>query len=274
VIAAILIAFREVVEAGLIVGVVLAATEGIAHRRRWIVLGVAAGVVGAAVLASFAGALSTVFSGHERTLFNAGVLIVAVVMLAWHQIWMARHGRQTAARLSAVGRAVAAGDRTLAGMALVVAIAVLREGSEAVLFLYGVAASGAIPLPALLIGSAIGIAAGAGLAWLLYRGLVAIPLRTMFRVTSWLIALVAAGMAGEAAAILAGARLIPAWGNGLWDTSTLLSEESLTGKALHALIGYSDRPMGVQLAAWAAVLLVLMLASRALSGTTRPSRAG
>ena len=179
----------------------------------------AAGVVGAAVLASFAGALSTAFSGHQRTLFNAGVLIVAVVMLAWHQIWMARHGRQTAARLSAVGRAVAMGEQTLAGMALVVAIAVLREGSEAVLFLYGVAASGAIPVPALVIGSAIGIAGGVGLAWLLYRGLVAIPLRTMFRVTSWLIALVAAGMAGEAAAILAGARLIPAWGTGLWDTS-------------------------------------------------------
>ena len=54
---------------------------------------------------------------------------------------MARHGRELAAELRAAGEAVAAGSKSLAALAVVVAIAVLREGSEVVLFLYGVAAA-------------------------------------------------------------------------------------------------------------------------------------
>ena len=72
-------------------------------------------------------------------------------------------------------------------------------------------------------------------------------------------------MAGQAAAILAGADLIPAWGYQLWDTSWLLSSGSLGGRALHALVGYSDRPMGVQLAAWLATLAAVVLATRAVN---------
>ena len=111
----------------------------------------------------------------------------------------------------------------------------------------------------MLLGGALGIAGGVLVAWLLYRGLLAIPLHRLFSVTSWLIALLAAGMAGQAAAILAGADLIPAWGYQLWDTSWLLSSGSLLGRALQALVGYSDRPMGVQLAAWLAMLAALVL---------------
>jgi len=89
--------------------------------------------------------------------------------------------------------------------------------------------------------------------------LLAIPLHRLFSVTTWLIALVAAGMAGQAAAILANIDLIPSFGFELWDTSWLLPQDSMIGRALHALVGYSDRPMGVQLAAYLAVLAVLAI---------------
>ena len=69
-------------------------------------------------------------------------------------------------------------------------------------------------------------------------------------------------MAGQAAATLAGADLIPSWGYELWDTSWLFPETRLPGRALHALVGYTDRPMGVQLAAYVAVLIVLLLGGR------------
>jgi high-affinity iron transporter len=99
-------------------------------------------------------------------------------------------------------------------------------------------------------------------SYLLYRSLIAIPVARLFAVTGWLIALLAAGMAGQAAAILAGADLIPAWGYQLWDTSWLLPEGSIAGRALHALVGYADRPMGVQVVAWLAVLSALVVGSR------------
>jgi high-affinity iron transporter len=255
--ASLVIVFREVLEAGLIVGVVLAATRGINRRGLWIAGGIGAGVVGAALLACFAGALSASFSGNGQEAFNAAILIVAVLMLGWHNLWMASHGRQMAAEMRAMGEAVGAGERSLLAMAVVVAVAVLREGAEVVLFLYGIAASSQEGAAALIGGGLLGIAAGAALSWLLYRGLVAIPLKRLFAVTGWLIALLAAGMAGQAAAILAGIDLIPSWGYQLWDTSGLLPENGLVGRALHALVGYADRPSGVQLAAYLAVLVLL-----------------
>lgn len=268
--ASLVIVFREVFEAGLIVGIVLAATQGIARRGLWVAGGIGAGVFGAGVLAIFAGSLSSALAGVGQEVFTAAVLIVAVVMLGWHTVWMARHGREMAREMKTMGRAVALGEKSLFAMAVVVAVAVLREGAEVALFLYGIAASSHEGWMALLAGGALGIALGGVSSWVLYRGLVAIPVKRLFAVTGWLIALLAAGMAGQAAAILAGADIIPSWGYQLWDTSWLLPEGSLAGRALHALVGYSDRPMGVQLAAYVAVLAALVLGARLAGSQPAP----
>ncbi|HEX2941363.1 MAG TPA: FTR1 family protein [Rhodopila sp.] len=260
--ASLLIVFREVFEAGLVIGIVLAATQGIPRRASFVGAGIVAGVVAAALLAAFAGALSAAFAGAGQEVFTASVLSIAVLMLGWHQLWMARHGREMAQQMKALGQAVAIGEKSLLAMAVVIAVAVLREGAEVVLFLYGIAESTKTGWMAMLGGGLVGVALGAMVAWLLYRGLVAIPVKRLFSVTSWLIALLAAGMAGQAAATLAGADIIPAWGYQLWDTSWLLSEGSLLGRALHAMVGYSDRPMGVQVVAYLVVLVALLLGAR------------
>src|SRR5215469_9347275 len=134
-----LIAFREVVEAALIVGVVLAASRGVPRRGVWVGGGVAAGVLGAALAAACADVLAAAVGGIGQELFNAAILFTAVSMLGWHNIWMSRHGRELAASAARLGEAVAGGSRPLYALGLVVAIAVLREGSETVLFLYSVA---------------------------------------------------------------------------------------------------------------------------------------
>jgi len=258
--ASLLIVFREVLEAGLIVGIVLAATEGIARRARYIAGGIGAGLLGAGTLALFAGQISNAFSGNGQEILSASVLCIAVVMLGWHNIWMARHGRELAAEMKALGHDVRSGHKSLMAMAVVVAVAVLREGGEVVLFLYGVAVSTHTGFLAMFTGGVLGILAGAFTSWLLYKGLVAIPLHRLFAVTTLLVSLLAAGMAGQAAALLAGDDIIPTWGFQIWDTSWLVSDGSMLGRALKALIGYSDRPMGVQLVAWAATLAVLLSA--------------
>jgi high-affinity iron transporter len=270
--ASLIVVFREVLEAGLIVGIVLAATQAVPQRGRWIAGGIASGVFGAVLLASFAGALSDAFEGSGQELFNASILLVAVVMLAWHVLWMARHGREMAQQMRAMGEAVTVGQKSLLALAVVVALAVLREGAEVVLFLYGVAASTNTSATALATGAALGIGAGGAVSWLLYRGLLTIPVRHLFSVTGALIALLAAGMAGQAAAILAGADLIPAWGMDVWNSSALLPENSLAGRTLHVLVGYSERPVGVQVAAYATVLALLLLGSRLVSRQDQRAR--
>lgn len=266
---ALIIVFREVIEAGLIVGIVMAATRGVVGRERWITFGIGAGVLGAAIVAMFAGAISEAFQGAGQELFNASVLGIAVVMLMWHNAWMARHGREIAEEMRNIGAAVSEGAKPLTALAVVVGLAVLREGSEVVLFLYGIMASGT-SASALLVGGVLGIAAGAAFSALTYFGLLAIPNRHIFSVTSWLIALLAAGMAAQAVQFLNNAGVVISLDRTVWDTSWLLSEGSIPGKLLHTLIGYTERPTEMQLVVYIATLVAMFLLMRIARYSPRP----
>src|ERR1700704_3293725 len=170
--AALIIVFREVFEAGLIIGIVLAVTRTVSGRNRWIGGGVLAGVLAACVVAVFAGAISRLFAGMGQELFNAAILGLAVVMLTWHNVWMARHGSELAAELRAAGQAVVEGQKSLLALAVVVGVAVLREGSEVVLFLYGVLAADTDTSWSVALGGLFGLALGALVCVLTYLGLV------------------------------------------------------------------------------------------------------
>ena len=267
--AALIIVFREVFEAGLIVGIVLAVTRGVPHRGFWISAGIAGGVLGACVVALFAGALSAAFAGAGQELFNATILGIAVVMLTWHNVWMARHGRELAAEMRAAGEAVAEGTASVAALAVVVGVAVLREGSEVVLFLYGIIASEGSSAAAIFGGGVIGLVLGALVCSLTYLGLLTIPNRHLFAVTSILIALLAAGMASQAVLFLNQANVLVALDNVLWDTSSILSDGSLLGRALHTLVGYTDRPTQMQLLVYAATLAVTFVLMRLFAPTQK-----
>src|SRR5215475_1657421 len=258
---ALIIVFREVIEAGLIVGIVMAATRGVVGRGRWINIGIIGGVLGATIVAMFANVISDAFQGAGQELFNASVLGAAVIMLMWHNAWMARHGREIADQMRQVGTAVSEGAKPLTALAIVVGLAVLREGSEVVLFLYGIMASGTSG-SATLAGGVLGILAGAAFTALTYYGLLAIPNRYIFSVTSWLIALLAAGMAAQAVQFLNSAGLVVALDRTLWDTSWLLSEKSIFGRMLHALIGYTEQPTQMQLLVYVATLIAMFLLMR------------
>ena len=257
-----LIVFREVFEAGLIIGIVMAVTSSVPGRGLWVAGGVAAGVLGACIVALFTGGLSELFGGSGQELFNAGILGFAVLMLGWHNIWMARHGREIASEMRAAGEAVATGAKSLAALAVVVMIAVLREGSEVVLFLYGVAAAQGGGDLGMVAGGAAGLVLGALVCLLTYLGLITIPARYLFAVTSTLIALLAAGMAAQAIAFLQQANIVTAFDETVWNTSWILSDSSLLGRALHTLIGYVDQPTAMQLIAYAATLAVILVLMR------------
>jgi high-affinity iron transporter len=265
------IVFREVLEAALIVGIVMAASRGALGRGAWVTGGIASGVLGAVFVAGGAESIQTAAAGMGQEMFNAGILLAAVAMLGWHNIWMTRHGRELTLAANRLGAAVRAGARPLWTLALAVALAVLREGSEIVLFLYGIAAAGGGGAAAMLGGGALGLAAGIAAGAALYFGLVRIPMRHLFSVTSWLILLLAAGMAAQAAAFLLQADLLPPLGNEVWDTSFLLSDQSLVGNLLHTLVGYTAQPAGIQLAFYLATLLVIGGLMRLAGGSSRPS---
>ena len=270
--AALIIVFREVFEAGLIIGIVLAVTGAVPHRNRWIGGGVLAGALAACLVAAFAGALSQLFAGMGQELFNAAILCVAVVMLTWHNVWMAHHGREMAGEMRAVGQAVADGTKSLLALAVVVGVAVLREGSEVALFLYGVVASDGGSAISLATGGVIGLALGAAVCLLTYFGLMRIPPKALFATTTALITLLAAGMAAQAVAFLERANWLSLLDTVVWDSGWLLSETSIAGRTMHTLIGYTDQPTEMQLVIYLAVLVVTIVLMR-LTGSQHTDRA-
>lgn len=260
--AAALIVFRESLEASLIISIMVAATRGIPSRGRWIVAGILAGLAGAALVASSMGEISNMASGMGQELFSAAILTLAVGMLAWHNIWMAVHGREMAAQARNTARAINEGTRECSVIFIVVALAVLREGSETVLFLYGLATGSEGGLQATVGGGVGGLAAGLLVGGLLYAGLLRIPLRWFFSITGVLVLLLAASMASQAAGFLIQADLLPSLGAPLWDTSGVLPQGTAVGTLLHALIGYNAQPAGMQIVFYVVVLVAIAAGMR------------
>lgn len=266
-----LLVFREVLEAALIVTIVAAATRGVMRRGAFIGGGIALGVIGAVLVAAFAGAIADMASGVGQELFNAAVLLAAVAMIGWHVIWMSKHGRELAKHMQQVGQSVRAGSSSLSMLLAVVALAVLREGSEVVLFLYGMAASGT-GVAGMGTGLALGVVGGVAVGFALYFGLLRIPLKHFFSATNGLLVLLAAGLASTAARYLVQANLLPALHNQLWDSSWLLSNGSLPGQTLHVLIGYDAQPSGMQMLFYVAIAALLLIGMR-LFGSAPPRAA-
>ncbi len=263
--AAMIIVFREVLEAGLIVGVMLAASEGVIGRGKVISLGIAGGVLGSALIALFAEQISNLFDGSGQELLNAAILAVAVVMLVWTVVWMASHGKEMVMEMKSVGKEVREGRKPLAALGIVVGMAVLREGVEIVLFMYGITVSGESPMN-VAIGFALGILAGAAVSFVLYRGLVAIPVKHLFKTTTILITLLAAGLAAQSVGILQDAGFIQQLSDPLWDTSFILADDGPIGRVLRTLVGYRAQPTGMEVLAYVATVVVIVGLSRMVNG--------
>lgn len=263
-----IIVFREVLEAAIIIGIVAAATRDVPGRSLWLIAGLLAGLAGSGIVAASTDVIASFASGVGQELFNAIVLGVAVLMLAWHNIWMSSHGVELASHARNVGTNIREGRSECSILLVVVGLAVLREGSETVLFLYGISSSDGGGANAMLFGGLIGALAGAAVGYALYAGLLRIPMRWFFAATGTLVLLLAAGMASTAARFLIQADLLPSLMSPLWDTSASLPENGLPGMVLHSLIGYDARPAGMQVIFYISVLIIIGMGMK-LSGKPR-----
>jgi high-affinity iron transporter len=241
-----IIVFRESLEAALLIGIIAAATRGLPGRGRWIGIGIAAGLGLSLVVAGLTDIISLWADGAGQEMFNAVVLGIAVLMLAWHNIWMASHGKEMAVQAKQVANAVVSGGTELSAIAIVICLAVLREGSETALFLYGLMTSEHSSGASILSGAVLGLLGGVTVGGVLYAGLVRIPLRHVFNVTSGLVLLLASGMAGQIARLMTQGGILSFSDAALWDTSGILPMNSAVGNLLHVMMGYEARPSGLQ----------------------------
>ena len=152
-----IIVFRETLEAALFVGIIAAATRGLVDRSRHLAAGVLAGVTGALALAWGAEGISTLADGVGQDLLNAAMLSLALTMLVWHCVWVSNQGQKAAIDARMLGASFGRGQQRPWALMVVVALSVLREGAEAVLFVAGYARGSD---PAATVAGALAGAAG------------------------------------------------------------------------------------------------------------------
>lgn len=260
--AAALIIFRETLEAALFVGLIAAATRGLVGRGRWLASGIGAGVIGSIAIALLIQPISQMAEGIGQEFLNAGILALAFVMLAWHVMSSARHGMQMSSEARQLGSAVRDGARAPWALLIAVALTVLREGAETVLFITGYLTGNAATPFGIFVGCALGMAAGVALGAVLYAGLKRIPLKRLFSVTNTMILLLAAAMAAQLARTLVQAGVLPSLTTPLWNTEHWLPMASVPGLLLHALIGYDAQPSGMQVLFYVGGLVLIICGSR------------
>jgi high-affinity iron transporter len=244
------------------VGIVAAATRGVAGRARWLAIGVAAGVLGALALAAGADQVSALADGIGQDLVNVGILSVALAMLAWHCIWVSTHGQEMSMDARRLGSSVREGSSGPRALMVAVALAVLREGAETVLFVAGLATGAAADWQSMMAAAGMGLLGGVALGSLIYFGLSRVKPQHLFAVTNVLILVLAAAIASQLARALAQSGLVDLWSGPVWDSSRLLATDSPVGVVLHALAGYDATPSGLQLAFYVGTLAIIGIATR------------
>ncbi|SMY34311.1 FTR1 family iron permease [Photobacterium andalusiense] len=251
-----IIVFRELLEASLIVSIVLGVTQGIPKRVPLILMGIFLGIIGSVLVALSINSLTNLFDGIGQDLFNFCVLLMAVLMLSWHLVWMSTHGKEIANKIKDKNSQILLNSGSIYSLVFVVSLAVLREGSEIVLFLSGILAS-THDVNSVILGAVFGFGAGLIISIILYFGIINIPTKYFFTSTTWLITLVTAGLASSAWGILEQIDLAPYLVSSVWNTGNILSEKSILGQILQTLIGYKASPSGSELIVYISTIAII-----------------
>lgn len=240
----VVLVLREVLEAALIVSVLLALSRVRGLGTNWLGWAVGLGLAGAVTYAINISVVSDWFDGVGQEVVNAFMQLVLYVLLVAFAILTIRPqvaGEKNVRLLHAL-------------MTVSVALAITREGSEIMVYLTSFTQSLDQFTP-ILTGGMVGLGIGLSVGAITYYVLLSLRQRLLPHLCSIVLAIVAAGLAGQAAQLLIQADWLPAQ-NALWDTSAWLPEGSLAGQLLYALLGYEATPTPLQAAIYFVALLI------------------
>lgn len=260
------IVWRESVEALLVVGILytwLRSTPEGKRGLKYLWGGVAAGLALAVALALVLLGVSSWLSDEGQEWFQAIMSLAACALVVQMVVWMKKHGRTLKGELESGARSSVASDNWW-GLLVLVAIAVAREGSETVVFLYGTVAAGdgGSDMLKLALAGVAGFAVALLTFWLLQLGGKLITWRRFFRVTEILLLLLAGSLLVGGLDHLISLDVLPTLVDPVWDSSWLLSDSTGLGKILADFAGYRALPALISVLLWGAYWVVVWLLLR------------
>lgn len=255
---------REGIEASMIVAILLAYLEKIGQRRHFrdVALGVGAAVVlitGGGVAAYL---LIKQYNGSTvQAVFETVTFLLAAVILTYMTFWMQSHSRTMSSEL---GRRSdeAINARARLGIGLLSFQAVGREGLETMVFTLAIVFASTTQAatkdrgPALLLGAALGLGVALGIAYIVYKLGHRLNFGLFFRVIGVVLMVFAAGLLADAVENMQKLGWLPFLKHSVWDSSSVLSQDSSIGDIFHSFLGYADHPTVLQMIVWVAYLSV------------------
>ncbi|SMC27546.1 high-affinity iron transporter [Andreprevotia lacus DSM 23236] len=247
------IVWRESVEALLVVGILYAwlrANPAGQRGLRFLWGGVAAGLALSGLLALVILGVATFLDDDGQQYFQSGMALVASALVVQMVYWMRKHGRTLKRELES-GLADNVERSNWWGLLVLVMIAVAREGSETVVFLYGtIAAADSAQIAPFALAGAVGLIAAFATFWLLQLGGKLITWRRFFRITEVLLLLLAGALLVSGLEKLVSVGALPGIVDPLWNSAGLLDDSHGLGKLLADFAGYRAQPALLVLLVW------------------------
>ncbi|MDO8554851.1 MAG: FTR1 family protein [Candidatus Micrarchaeota archaeon] len=241
-----IVMFRESLEIAFVVGIMLAYLHKTKNQEleKHIHLGVASGVVASLILAYLFQFIKGGFEANEP-LFEGLFMVFTTVLVTWMILWMLQQ-KKFVEKIQGAMKVKLEKKETF-GLFMIAFIATLREGVEAVLFMFGIYLnSGVISLGAGLLGVAFAVVIGI----LMFEYAVKFNIGTFFKVTTIILILLAAGLFSQGLHELQEAEVLPIWNEHVYDLNIpktdIFGEKGLIGSVLKGLIGYDTAPSDLQ----------------------------
>lgn len=248
----VIIFLREVLEAALILSVLLAVSFQLNSDRKWVFPALVFGFIGASITAYFLGDISNLLEGTGQEVMNSTLLLTMSMLINAICIWLWLNLNKNK---SSSSFALTNIIKTI--LVVNVSIAIMHEGSELSIYSYSFMQIHDNNL-SLILGGGLGLGIGASLGAIVYYLLINLQRKTLLIAAIVILILISAGMASQAALYLIQSGWLPSH-SALWDTSNIISERSIVGQLLYALIGYEATPSPVQVMFYFTVIIICII---------------
>lgn len=252
---AVILVLQEILEAALLISVLLVLTRLLRQywsndfslAYTWLITSTLSGLLGAWVYAWQTPTISLWFDYVGLEVVNAliQILIISFLLIFCYSLTQKRLQRYS--RLNFIIGIC---------LTLIVALGIVREVSEIIIYVSGIATQPENVNPVIL-GSFIALGIGASGGILLFYLLINLPELWALRSCMVLLALYTGNMASQACLLLTQADWLP-YTVELWDTSSLLPEYTVPGQLLYALIGYEATPSILQGLCYIVAMLLIL----------------
>ena len=239
------------IEICLILSIVIFSAKNMKNFTSLIISGVLLGILGSIAIALTIDYISELVSGMGQEIFNAALMFITAAFIFSMLIYTSKHAKN-------IKQDIIKQQGSFYGLLFIIAFTIFREGSEIVLLTHSyliINQSVSSVITALLIGIFSGSLVGVAI----YYGMNKISVAKMFSVINWLLVFVIAGLIVQGVNFLIAADMISSFTNIVWDSSSIISEQSFIGMILSNLFGYVSTPTLIEVISYISCLSLIIL---------------